>query len=507
MSNFAPTAEQEYARECAASGETFVVDAVAGSGKTTTAREMCKAIDGRALYLVYNTAAANDARSSFPKSVKISTTSALAWHHFPEYQERMRPGSKRVRAKDTAALAGITEPIALGGSMMIGPTTIAMLALDTINKFCYSADSRIKERHTPPAPAGLEPLQGDVFRSEVAAWAWKIWMQAIRVDSQHHFTYDYAFKLMSMSPPNLGYDTVIIDEAQDSNMAVMNFLRAQIDSQLIAVGDPAQQIYAWRGASDIMGEFGGKRLSLSKSFRFGEEIAEEANKWLAHTQTGIHVRGNENMSSVVTDKPEGRPDAILCRTNAGAMSNAILALDEGLRVSIVGGTQALRSLAFAARDLMSGKRTSHPELSAFADWGELMAFTEEPGGGDLKALVQLVNTYKVNGILNACDRLSPDTEQEARYRRTPYEKPDLTISTAHKSKGREWGHVMVADDFKEPEDVKDPITGEASPGPISRHEAMLYYVTCTRGRNKLNRGGLDWVDRHEVVDKIGRKGK
>lgn len=505
MNDIKFTDEQIYAKDCAASGETFVVDACAGSGKTTTAREMCKVIDGRILYLVYNSSASADAKKSFPRGVKVSTTSALAWARYPEYQDRMRPGSKRVRAKDTAALVGLTNPIQLGPSVVISPVTIASLALETIQKFCYSADTKITEKHAPPPPAGLEVLQEDLIRSEVAAWARKIWTDAIKVGSQHRFTFDYAFKLMVMSPPDLGYDTVIIDEAQDSNWATLHLLKAQINSQIITIGDPAQQLYAWRGASDIMGEFGGNRLPLSKSFRFGVAIAEEADKWLEHTQTHIRVTGNENMQSTVVNRPLEATDAVLCRNNATVMERAIEALDEGKKVAIVGGTQSLRNLAFAASDLMSGKRTSHPELSAFADWGELMSFTEEPGGGDLKALVQLINTYKVSGILDACNRLVPETPQEAKFQRRTFQTPDLVVSTAHKSKGREWMNVEIGSDFKEPEDVEDPEgINDPEPGPISRHDAMLHYVTVTRARQNLNRGGLAWVDRHKPVDKLGK---
>src|SRR5690554_4005072 len=113
MAEFKPTEEQIHVIKTAHSGETFVVDAVAGSGKTTTARKMCEAISGDVLYLVYNRAAADDARSSFPRHVKVSTTSALAWHEYKEtYGDRMR--NSRVPARRTAELAGIKNPVSLG---------------------------------------------------------------------------------------------------------------------------------------------------------------------------------------------------------------------------------------------------------------------------------------------------------------------------------------------------------------------------------------------------------
>lgn len=490
------TEEQAYAREMAQSGKTFVVDAVAGSGKTTTAREMCKALEGNGLYLVYNTAAAADARKTFPPHVKVSTTHGLAWAHYePTYGDRIlgpkddqgnRPGAPRVPARETARLARLTDVHLGGGTPPIQPVTLARLATEAIEKFCYSADKVITARHLPVMPVGLQPLQEEVLRHEVVLAARKIWKDSLDPKSKHRFTFDHAFKLLVMIEPNLGYDTVIIDEAQDSNAATMRLLQAQHDSQLIAIGDPAQQLYAWRGATDIMGEFDGPRLGLSKSFRFGPEIAAEANKWLPHTETHIRVIGNEKMDSHVTLGGIDKPDAILCRTNVTVMAYAMAHMEAGRRVAVCGGTESLEALARAAYDLRQGKPTTHPELAAFSDWADLIAYTNEPGGGDLRALVSLVQEHGVPEIIAACKKLVNEH----------YGRPDVVVSTAHKAKGREWSGVVVAEDFREPQDIVDENTGKSFPAPIDPHSAMLHYVTVTRARHHLDRSGLAWIDRH-----------
>ena len=503
MSEFKPTDEQAEAIDRAKWGETFVIDAVAGSGKTRTARAMCEEIDGRVLYLVYNSAAAKDAKEVFPSNVKVSTTSALAWGKYPEYRDRMVPGAARVRARDTAEIAGMTKPVKLG-RLDLSPVTVASMALETIRKFCYSAERKIIHKHVPALAVGLNALQEDLLRDIVVKWAETIWKQARDVNSKHMFTFDYAFKMMVLSPPDYGYDTVIIDEAQDSNHATLHLMRAQLGSNQIVIGDPAQQLYEWRGASNIMSEFEGERIPLSKSFRFGTRIAEEAEKWLEHTKTGIHIEGNPAMDSRVVTTRLDETDAILCRNNATVMARAIEELDHGKKVAIVGGVSALRNLAFAARDLMNGKRTTYPELSVFADWGELMAFTEEPAGKDLKPMVQLVNQYKVNGILDACSLIVDETSEEANFNHRAFDPPDIVISTSHRAKGREWANVEVADDYTEPDDVEDPWGGATEPGPIPASDAMLHYVTVTRARENLNRGGLAWIDRHQVVDRMAK---
>lgn len=489
--SFRPTDEQAEAIHTAASGETFVLDAPAGSGKSSTARVMCEQIDGRKLYLVYNRSAKDDAKSTFPRSTTVKTTSQLAWAAFADkYADRMRPGeASRVPSWETAKIAKIT-PLDLGSDLVLQPSQVASVAIETIDRFCYTADPEFSLSHVPPLPVGLGPAQEEYLKNTVVRWAQKIWEDAQSPSSPHRFTMDYAFKLLVMDPPELGFDTVIVDEAQDSNGATEKLIKAQYMSQQIIIGDPGQQLYAWRGASDIMSRFDGKRLQLTQSFRFGEEVADEAARWLAHTETGITVKGLKSLDSVVHDDILERPSAVLCRTNAGAMAEAMRYLTNGQRVAVVGGTKALMDLAFAAGSLMAGEPCRHPELIAFKNWKELVTFSEEPGGGDLKPLVNLINFYGVGAIIDACKQMVPEKKGYA----------DVIVSTGHKAKGREWGSVQVGQDFasREPKPFENPLTGELDPGPISRHEAMLHYVVVTRAQRELSRGGLFWIDNYDL---------
>lgn len=419
MGSFGYTSEQAEAIRVAESGETFVLDAPAGSGKSSTARGMCERINGRVLYLVYNRAARNDAEKSFPKSAVIKTTSQLAWHAYKDdYDKRMDPRAPRVPSWETARIVKI-KPVELGEGLVIQPGTIAAMATETIERFCYTAAPQITIGHVPPLPLGFNPAQEEYLRETVCKWAQHIWVSSLDPRSPLRFTMDYAFKLLVMSEPQLGFDTIIVDEAQDSNGATEKLVKDQYAQQVI-IGDPGQQLYSWRGATDIMSKFDGPRLQLTQSFRFGEEVANEAARWLDHTETGITIKGLSSLDSSVTDAPMDEPNAILCRTNAGVMTEAIKYLTRGLNVGVVGGTRALSDLAYAANDLMAGRPCKHPELIAFKDWKELMTHSKEPGGGDLKVLVNLINVYGVSDIISACRNMVPE------------KNADVVVSTGHK---------------------------------------------------------------------------
>lgn len=184
--------------------------------------------------------------------------------------------------------------------------------------------------------------------------------------------------------------------------------------------------------------------------------------------------------------PLTRPDAVLCRTNVGAMAQVMDLMTAGCRVALVEVGDSLRALALAARDLKDGRRTTHPELILFPSWGELQDYAaHDPAGRDLQPLVDLVDTHGTDAILAAVARLVP--EQHAQ----------VTVSTAHKAKGREWPRVKIADDFTPPRDTdQQDAEGRAVPGPIDDADARLAYVAVTRARSRLDLGGLSWIHDH-----------
>lgn len=256
------------------------------------------------------------------------------------------------------------------------------------------------------------------------------------------------------------------------NPVIAAVINQQLGVQKILVGDPAQQIYAWRGAVDAMKGFPGKRLPLSKSFRFGPAIAEQANAFL-ELLGDFRITGNEKIESTVG--PVESPRAILCRTNAEALAQVVMAQSIGVKAALVGGGRELVALAHAAIQLQHSMPTDHRELMLFRSWSEVQEFVQaENAGYDLKVFVKLIDTYGAERILQIIDSL--------------YEEPDaeLIISTAHKAKGREWESVKVAPDFELKPDAADASFNDG--------EIRLAYVTVTRAKLRLDPGGLDWIN-------------
>jgi superfamily I DNA/RNA helicase len=299
------------------------------------------------------------------------------------------------------------------------------------------------------------------------------------------FDHDHYLKLWALTRPRIDCDFLLLDEAQDTNPVVEHvFLDQRDHAQLVMVGDSAQAIYGWRGARDVMTGFNGTALSLSRSFRFGPALAEEANRWLQVAGAPIRLTGTEHVPTTL--EPCQTPDAVLCRTNVGAMNEVMQLLQAGLRTALVGGGGALRALALAAGDLKDGRRTTHPELVLFPTWGAVQDYAvHDPAGSDLQPLVDLIDTHGVQEILGAVDRLHDEAASE------------VTVSTAHKAKGRQWPRVQIATDFTPPKDTDEcGPDGNPIPGPIDSAEARLAYVAVTRAQQLLDRSGLSWIDRY-----------
>jgi superfamily I DNA/RNA helicase len=470
-----PTDEQQRILAAFGAGHDLTIEAGAGAGKTSTLRMLAADAPGRrGVYLAYNKAIATDAQRSFPPQVECRTAHSFAFRAIGRhYQHRL--DAPRMPARVAAQILKV-GPLRLDEATLLQPTAVTRLVLDTVSRFCHSADPQITGRHVPIRDGLNTPPALQVLREALVPLARAAWADLTSSDGRLKFGHDHYLKLWQLQGPRLDCDYVLLDEAQDADPCIAAIVGGQPHAQQILVGDRAQAIYGWRGAVDAMAGFPGRRLCLSQSFRFGPAVAAEANKWLQLLHAPLRLRGFGPVRSRL--EPLASPDAVLCRTNAGAIGRVMSLTAAGRRVALVGGGHDIRRLAEAAITLKAGAGTDHPELLAFQTWGQLQDYVEqESSGSDLKVFVKLIDDHGPEAIIAAVSRLVDERAAT------------VVVSTAHKAKGREWATVQVASDFREPK-AKD---GEPPPG-LDPAEAMLAYVTVTRAKQVLDRGGLGWVD-------------
>lgn len=476
-----PTPEQQAIIDGCVAGQDLVIEAGAGTGKTSTLRMASTAMTGRSgLYVAYNRAIANEASGSFPANVACSTAHSLAFRAIGRnYAHRLPPKSKRLPADEIASLLGLLEPLRLGDDVTLSPAQLAGTVMATVGRFCQSADHGISAFHLPRVN-GVADEDRKQLVELLLPLAVRAWTDLQRPDGRLPFQHDHYLKMWQLTRPGLNTDFVLFDEAQDANPVIAAIIQGQRNTQRIAVGDSCQAIYGWRGAVDALATWpADQRLYLSQSFRFGQQIADEANKWLENLDAVLRLKGTPAIPSTIGAVES--PDAILCRTNAEAVSQALTMLERDRRVALVGGGDDIKRLAEAAQQLQERGFTNHPELAAFTTWNAVQRYVrDDESGADLATFVRLVDKHGPCTVISTINQLSSE------------DNADVTVTTAHKAKGREWGQVLIASDFREPK-VNEQ-TGE--PGVIPRPDAMLAYVSVTRAKKRLDRKGLEWIDNY-----------
>jgi len=138
------------------------------------------------------------------------------------------------------------------------------------------------------------------------------------------------------------YEILMVDEAQDLSTLNHLMLSAMFSRRIIAVGDPFQSIYAFRGANtssmDLLTErFSMRRMDLSVSFRCPVKVVERARtrapamQYPTWAKEGIVERLAEWSANTI---PDGA--MVICRNNAPLLRCAMYLIRNKRGIKLVG---------------------------------------------------------------------------------------------------------------------------------------------------------------------------
>lgn len=466
-SKFKPTDEQKVALDAFLAGSSLKINAFAGTGKTSTLQLLSNATGSRGQYIAFNRNIVGDAKEKFADTVDCSTSHSLAFRAAPS---GYKADIGKMTNKCTAKL--LVEAFELkrrrfGDKYTVNADSQGYLYIETIRRYAQSADDEIGPQHVPTI--GVLRVAPDEVLAEVTEFALdgarKVWGRMLTERDPLPLGHDGYLKLWGLSRPIIAADYIMLDEAQDTNPVVLDVLQRQ-RAQLVYVGDKYQQIYEWRGAVNAMETIQTDASTyLTTSFRFGDAVADLATKMLVRLGEKRPVRGNPAIRSRIGN---GTPDAILARTNATTITAVIEALDAGKRPHLVGDKSELMDMLRGVQLLKEGEPTSCPAFFGFKNWTEVVELARTDEGAHLVTFVNLVETRGEKQLMWALNRT------------VEAEGADLVISTAHKSKGREWKSVRLMDDF-----LRSSPSGESKAGP-DPSELRLLYVALTRAKEHLD---------------------
>ncbi|WP_328384361.1 AAA family ATPase (plasmid) [Micromonospora zamorensis] len=486
---FPPTPQQQAVIDAYLDGRTIVVQALAGTGKTSTLQMLAEVRpDARVAYIAFNKTIAAEAQGKFGSNVTAQTSHSFARTALSKgpLRDKLRTVVKKDGWPGTwASTLKITDQVY--SDRTIEAETQARWVIATVKSFRQSAAETISVKHLPD---GLRDQEMAPLRLLILEAARKAWEDKADPVGQLPFVHDDYLKLWALQHPRLPYDVIFFDEAQDINPVLAKLIKDQ-SAQKVVVGDSNQSIYSFRGAVDALNHWPADVvLPLTQSWRFGPGVAKVGNSFLQLIGSPYLMTGNPGMTTTIG--PVDDPEAVLAFTNAGCVTAVFDGFEAHKDVALLGGGKAIKEIAQAALDLQAGRGTTHPELSRFADWVAVQEYVDgdDEEAQSLQAFVRLVDRRGAEELIKMADRLTD--EKATRPDGTP--AYDLTVSTVHKSKGLEWDRVRIANDGPRPDE--DLATGKITlPDPEKLRQA---YVALTRARRSIDLGSLAWIQEYPM---------
>ena len=316
-----------------------------------------------------------------------------------------------------------------------------------------------------------------------------------------------AAELISHNEVEMGRITksvLVIDEAQDMDAdefaLVTALMRRNENMRVIAVGDDDQNIYGFRGSNSgymlsLVADYGARLVEMTENYRSDKAIVDLANAYAGsiryrlkktgiravsekpgfvrvvhHIETPLEIPVTESLK---TRKPEGSV-CVLTQTNEQAERLTGYLQHQGLRARLIQSNDG-----FPLNNLAEIRFF----LSRLDPSGESHLIDDETWK---KARAELVSTWEGSACLPLCLKILDGFAQVNRrkYRRDLAEYllesqlqdfedgqgAQVTVSTIHKAKGKEFDHVFML------------LNGRGS---RSDEDRRLIYVGMTRARKSL----------------------
>ena len=453
-----------------------IVEAVAGSGKTTTIVEAMGRIAfeyPNAVFLAFNKSIATELQS---RGVDARTFHSLCYRPVTQFI-----GVKQVNSNKTYSLCKhhlsdkefnvyysfIRQVISIAKQLNYDSGDLLILGQDLIDQYGIELRSETAEESK-----GLK-LAAQIFDKGCCA-------KMVDFDDLLY----YAARYKAVRLPK--FDFIFVDEAQDSNAVQHEIIHKimQPESRLIAVGDPRQAIYGFRGAdssalSNIANKFNCQSFPLTVSYRCPKSVVEFANSFVPGTEAFERAPEGQvkNLNKHWSPSDFQMDDMILCRTNAPLISLAYRLIAEGKTPRIMG-----RDIGEGLINIIKGCRVkSVPDLrEEIKVWfhkevGKLMARSdkEEPDTTPIEDKYDCIMAIiHANPQSNLVSQLIKSVEELFSG-----DGGEVLLSTIHKAKGLEAKNVYWINHDRE--------TPWARLDWQIQQEKNLCYVAATRAQENL----------------------
>ena len=477
---------------------SFKINAVAGSGKTTTLLEYAKKNSHlKILYLAYN----KSLQTSLQDKLKVynlpfmhvSTIHSLAYNKIEAYNYNLAHDLKNQVIENVITNHELTVnqkayyPI---------PEYVALIK-DLVNFYCNSSlialDSKLIESYKKQSELGAKILELINKNETRVIEHLKTILSAMKnkiIDATHDF-YLKMFYLNKKVSANLPYDLILVDEAQDISDVMIGIVENQ-SCRRIYVGDSFQQIYTFRFATNALNKIDLPSYDLTQSFRFGDNFAKVLQNNLnslyeINSSKPLKISGLEKTTLIGKNHIDfSKQFCVIARSTFGLIQQLVYFIHDKKKVYFEGGYNSYSFMNQTVYSIFYLKQKKNDkitidEIKDFDTINELEQFAKDTKNQDYLNIIKFINTYG--------DNIFEINKKIKEFLVTDKNQADIIFTTTHKSKGLEYNQVIMADDFiskKEIVNTKNKLSFQRA-----NEELNIYYVAATRAKNVIQLADLN----------------
>jgi len=454
-----PTAEQTHILHLLTSTKSnLLINALAGTGKTSTLELIQDVATPPVLCLAFNRRIADEMSKRFRSTTTVRTFNSLGhriWGAACAGKLALDP--KKIPDLLRESIRSLSKPTQ-GEAYDIFWETVSAIGL--AKSLGYVPDGKFNNSKrlvgSDDFYGRLDESPSDLLRDLVE----DVLTASIREAYSGSIDYNdqvYMPALFGGTYPR--HPLVLVDEAQDLSPVNHEMLNHLSKSRIIAVGDPFQSIYGFRGAVQsgmrrLQERFAMTEADLSVSFRCPEVIVRSVHwrvpkmQWVKGGGRAVRLRNPSSAGFV-----DG--SAIICRNNAPLFALGLRLLSSGRSISIAGSDIGPKVIGILRR---LGPETMNKEtlLNAIESWRAEKISKQSTSASDIADCMAIFAGF------------GETLGQAVAYADHLFEqKGTLQLLTGHKAKGLEWPTVYHLDSF---------LLGD------SEQELNLRYVISTRAK-------------------------
>lgn len=455
--------------------ESIQLEAVAGSGKSTTLCHVPNLVQGNVVFLAFMKSNVEDLKGRVTNG-EVRTFNSLGHGQlFGLFRNVKIDGGKLWKLLPQVASRDITNEF--GGAIVQSVNLAKNDAIGLESEPTMWDFYDVIQRHDLDVPEEMCEQVAEFGRRLLAA----------SVADLSCFDYnDQLYVPLLRKTIFPAYNTIIVDEDQDLSPIqhlMLEQLKLRVNGRIIGAGDRRQAIYAFRGALansvDLLkSRFQMLEAPLSISYRCARAIVEEAKKYCPQ----IEARPGAPEGEILTVKEDPEfwdPDQmVLCRTNA-PLFRAILRYVRARRPCRV-KSNFLEQMEGMVRRFKA--RTKQQFEAKLEEWYTTEKSYAERKGQKSKIML-LKDKYETLKLLS--DQVESPYQISALLKQLADSKIGTIFSTIHKAKGLEADRVHILRPDLMPAPWVEPEDAEGNPTEEYQQELNMLYVGITRAKLQL----------------------